>query len=81
MPNAVPSHDTIQMVISILNPNTLYSETINYLLPVKKISLSKLSSIAFELSYYVSHNIVDTNISSLDTLESFIPLRTVLSLT
>ena len=32
LPNGIPSHDTIQRVISILNPSTLYSETINYLI-------------------------------------------------
>ena len=32
LPHGIPSHDTIQRVISILNPNTLYSETINYLI-------------------------------------------------
>lgn len=32
LPNGIPSHDTIQRVISILNPNTLYSSTINYLI-------------------------------------------------
>ena len=37
LPNGVPSHDTIQRVISILNPHTLYSDTINYL--INKINL------------------------------------------
>lgn len=37
LPNGIPSHDTIQRVISILNPNTLYSDTINYL--INKINL------------------------------------------
>ena len=32
LPNGIPSHDTIQRVISILNPHTLYSDTINYLI-------------------------------------------------
>lgn len=35
LPNGIPSHDTIQRVISILNPSTLYSDCINYL--IKKI--------------------------------------------
>lgn len=30
--NGVPSHDTIQRVISILNPSTLYRDAINYLI-------------------------------------------------
>lgn len=30
--NGIPSLDTIQRVISILNPNTLYSDIINYLI-------------------------------------------------
>lgn len=37
LPNGVPSHDTIQRVLSILNPHTLYSDTINYL--INKINL------------------------------------------
>lgn len=37
LPNGVPSHDTIQRVVSILNPHTLYSDTINYL--INKINL------------------------------------------
>ena len=37
LPNGIPSHDTIQRVISILNPHTLYSDTINYL--IDKINL------------------------------------------
>ena len=37
LPNGIPSHDTIQRVISILNPSTLYSDTINYL--INKINL------------------------------------------
>jgi len=32
LPNGIPSHDTIQRVISLLNPQTLYSDTINYLI-------------------------------------------------
>lgn len=32
LPNGIPSHDTIQRVISILDPQTLYSDTINYLI-------------------------------------------------
>ena len=32
LPNGIPSHDTIQRVISILDPNTLYTDTINYLI-------------------------------------------------
>ena len=32
LPNGVPSHDTIQRVISILNPSTLYRDAINYLI-------------------------------------------------
>lgn len=32
LPSGIPSHDTIQRVISILNPQTLYSETIKYLI-------------------------------------------------
>ena len=35
LPNGIPSHDTIQRVISILNPQILYVDTINYL--IKKI--------------------------------------------
>ena len=42
LPNGIPSHDTIQRVISILNPNTLYSDTINYLInKMNQISKSK----------------------------------------
>lgn len=37
LPNGISSHDTIQRVISILNPHTLYSDTINYL--INKINL------------------------------------------
>lgn len=37
LPNGIPSHDTIQRVISILDPQTLYTDTINYL--IKKIDL------------------------------------------
>ena len=37
LPNGIPSHDTIQRVISILNLHTLYSDTINYL--INKINL------------------------------------------
>ena len=32
LPNGIPSHDTIQRVISILNPSQLYKDTINYLI-------------------------------------------------
>lgn len=32
LPNGIPSHDTIQRVISILDPSTLYSDCINYLI-------------------------------------------------
>ena len=32
LPNGIPSHDTIQRVISILNPTLLYKDTINYLI-------------------------------------------------
>ena len=32
LPNGIPSHDTIQRVISIFDPSTLYSDTINYLI-------------------------------------------------
>ena len=32
LPNGIPSHDTIQRVVSILNPHTLYSDTINFLI-------------------------------------------------
>ena len=32
LPNGIPSHDTIQRVISVLNPSTLYSDCINYLI-------------------------------------------------
>lgn len=35
--NGIPSHDTIQRVISIINPETLYSDCINYL--INKIDL------------------------------------------
>ena len=42
LPNGIPSHDTIQRVISILNPNTLYSDTINYLIDkINQITTSK----------------------------------------
>ena len=37
LPNEMPSYDTIQRVISILNPHTLYSDAINYL--INKINL------------------------------------------
>lgn len=37
LPNGIPSHDTIQRVISILDPQSLYADTINYL--IKKIDL------------------------------------------
>ena len=36
LPNGIPSHDTIQRVISLLDTQTLYSDTINYL--VNKIN-------------------------------------------
>ena len=36
LPNGIPSHDTIQRIISILNPNTLYSDIINYLINKSK---------------------------------------------
>ena len=46
LPNGIPSHDTIQRVISILNPNTLYSDTINYLInKINQISKSKTKDI------------------------------------
>ena len=32
LPNGIPSHDTIQRVISILEPQSLYADTINYLI-------------------------------------------------
>ncbi len=32
LPNGVPSHDTMQRVISLLNPETLYSSCINFLI-------------------------------------------------
>lgn len=32
LPYGIPSHDTIQRVISVLNPQTLYADTINYLI-------------------------------------------------
>ena len=32
LPNGIPSHDTIQRVISILNPQSLYIDIINYLI-------------------------------------------------
>jgi predicted transposase YbfD/YdcC len=42
LPNGVPSHDTIQRVISILNPQTLYADTICYLInKIDKITYSK----------------------------------------
>lgn len=37
LPNGIPSHDTIQRVISILEPQSLYTDTINYL--IEKIYL------------------------------------------
>lgn len=37
LPNGIPSHDTIQRVISILNPQMLYADTINYL--INKINI------------------------------------------
>ena len=40
--NGIPSHDTIQRVISILNPHTLYSDTINYL--INKINIVTTSN-------------------------------------
>ena len=46
LPNGIPSHDTIQRVVSILNPNTLYSDTINYLInKINQISKSKTKDI------------------------------------
>ena len=40
LPNGIPSHDTIQRVISLLNPQTLYADTINYLITkINKISV------------------------------------------
>ena len=32
LPNGIPSHDTIQRVVSILDPQTLYADAINYLI-------------------------------------------------
>lgn len=32
LPNGIPSHDTIQRVISLLNPETLYNSCINFLI-------------------------------------------------
>lgn len=32
LPNGIPSHDTIQRVISIINPETLYNDCIKYLI-------------------------------------------------
>lgn len=32
LPNGIPSHDTIQRVVSLLDPQTLYSDTVNYLI-------------------------------------------------
>ena len=32
LPNGISSHDTIQRVISLLDPNSLYADTINYLI-------------------------------------------------
>ena len=32
LPNGIPSHDTIQRVISLLNPETLYSSCITFLI-------------------------------------------------
>lgn len=37
LPNGIPSHDTIQRVISILDSQSLYTDTINYL--IEKIDL------------------------------------------
>ena len=37
LPNGIPSYDTIQRVISILDPQSLYTDTINYL--IEKINL------------------------------------------
>ena len=42
LPNGIPSHDTIQRVISLLNPQTLYADTINYL--IKKIDKMTISN-------------------------------------
>ena len=42
LPNGIPSHDTIQRVVSILDPQTLYADTINYLITkIDQISNSK----------------------------------------
>lgn len=32
LPNGIPSHDTIQRVVTLINPQTLYTDTINYLI-------------------------------------------------
>lgn len=32
LPNGIPSHDTMQRVISLLNPETLYSSCIKFLI-------------------------------------------------
>lgn len=32
LPSGIPSHDTIQRVIAIINPSTLYTSTIKYLI-------------------------------------------------
>lgn len=37
LPNGIPSHDTIERVISIINPETLYNDCIKYL--IEKIDL------------------------------------------
>lgn len=42
LPNGIPSHDTIQRVISILDPQSLYTDTINYL--INKINLITVSN-------------------------------------
>lgn len=41
LPGGIPSHDTIQRVISLLNPQTLYSDTINYLIEKIDVISSK----------------------------------------
>lgn len=42
LPNGIPSHDTIQRVISILDPQKLYTDTINYLIDkIDKITNNK----------------------------------------
>ena len=42
LPNGIPSHDTIQRVISLLEPQSLYSDAINYLInKINQISTEK----------------------------------------